>query len=154
MPIEFAATWAQPSWTNFGGYPCCNRLDVLLGGEETKGIWHRCCSLRKNIPSDFGESHKEDLCDVLISLHFPAEHGVAVCDHGGHPVTAGTVLPRQEAERFHLQVDQVSQWISPRDFILHCLPDFCAVPSGWLGNGSCWPLDGCCSSRYLWLGDL
>ncbi|XP_035750658.1 solute carrier family 41 member 3 isoform X4 [Egretta garzetta] len=29
-----------------------------------------------------------------------------VFDHGGHPVTVGTVLPWQEAERFHLQVDQ------------------------------------------------
>lgn len=77
-----------------------------------------------------------------------------VFDHGGHPVTIGTVLPWQEAERFHLQVDQVSQWISPRDFILHCLPDFRAVPSGWLGHGSCWPLDGCCSSRYMWLGNF
>lgn len=127
--------------------------NVLLGGEEAKAIWHHCCSLRKNT-FYFEESYQEDLCDVLISPICPAEHGVTVFDHGGHPVTIGTVLPWQEAERFHLQVDQVGQWISPRDFILHCLPDFRAVPSGWLGHGSCWPLDGCCSSVKEVFGSL
>lgn len=77
-----------------------------------------------------------------------------VFDHGGHPVTIGTVLPWQEVERFHLQVDQVSQWISPRDFVLHCLTDFRAFPSGWLGHGGCRPLDGCFSSRYIYLGNF
>lgn len=127
---------------------------MLLGGGEDKTVWHRCWSLRKNIAFDSRANDQEDPCDVLISPICPAEHGVAVADHGGHPVRTGAVLSWPETERFHLQANQVSQWISPRDVVLHCLPDFRALPSGWLGHGSCWALDGCCPSRYMWLGSF
>lgn len=90
----------------FGGYPCCNPLDALLGGEEDKTIWHHCCSLRKSVFLLTSEWATRRICVMTWSPSTcAAEHGVTVFDHGGHPVRTGAVLSWPEAAWFHLQVD-------------------------------------------------
>lgn len=72
-----------------------------------------------------------------------------VFNHGGHPAAVGAVLSGEETERFHLQVNQITPWIPPRDILLHCISDLCAILLGRFRLGGCWPLDGSCSCMYV-----